>query len=178
MWSTGEGNGKPLQYSCLENPMNSLHCRRVLYCLSHQGSPVWQALAGHKRHCPEPCREGPTTARLTLGMVRGLEHCRVLLKVGKARVGEGALASASMLRVLTWTEQGASYAGGRAAWSSAGLAHPSSCGAVAAGQSSAPACCLGCGAPGSRTSWTPRSSVVQEWKNSSGPPKMREELRV
>ena len=23
-WSTGEGNGKPLQYSCLENPMNSL----------------------------------------------------------------------------------------------------------------------------------------------------------
>ena len=24
MWSTGEGNGKPLQYSCLENPMNSI----------------------------------------------------------------------------------------------------------------------------------------------------------
>ena len=23
MWSTGEGNGKPLQYSYLENPMNS-----------------------------------------------------------------------------------------------------------------------------------------------------------
>ena len=23
MWSTGGGNGKPLQYSCLENPMNS-----------------------------------------------------------------------------------------------------------------------------------------------------------
>ena len=23
MWSTGEGNGKPLQYSCLENPINS-----------------------------------------------------------------------------------------------------------------------------------------------------------
>ena len=23
-WSTGEGNGKPLQYSCLENPMNSI----------------------------------------------------------------------------------------------------------------------------------------------------------
>ena len=23
MWSTGEGNGKPLQYSSLENPMNS-----------------------------------------------------------------------------------------------------------------------------------------------------------
>ena len=24
MWSTGEGNGKPVQYSCLENPMNSM----------------------------------------------------------------------------------------------------------------------------------------------------------
>ena len=23
-WSNGEGNGKPLQYSCLENPMNSM----------------------------------------------------------------------------------------------------------------------------------------------------------
>ena len=24
MWSTGERNGKPLQYSCLENPMNGM----------------------------------------------------------------------------------------------------------------------------------------------------------
>ena len=24
MWSTGEGNGKPLQHSCLENPMNNM----------------------------------------------------------------------------------------------------------------------------------------------------------
>ena len=24
LWSTGEGNGKPIQYSCLEKPMNSL----------------------------------------------------------------------------------------------------------------------------------------------------------
>ena len=23
-WSTGKGNGKPLQYSCSENPMNSM----------------------------------------------------------------------------------------------------------------------------------------------------------
>ena len=23
-WSSGEGNGKPLQYSCLENPMNRM----------------------------------------------------------------------------------------------------------------------------------------------------------
>ena len=24
MWSTGEGNGKSLQYSCLQNPVNSM----------------------------------------------------------------------------------------------------------------------------------------------------------
>ena len=24
IWSTGEGNGKPLRYSCLENPMKSM----------------------------------------------------------------------------------------------------------------------------------------------------------
>ena len=28
MWSTGEGNGKPLQNSCLENPMNSMKRRK------------------------------------------------------------------------------------------------------------------------------------------------------
>ena len=27
MWSIGEGNGKPLQYSCLENPINSMKRR-------------------------------------------------------------------------------------------------------------------------------------------------------
>ena len=28
MWSTEEENGKPLQYSCLENPMNSMKRQR------------------------------------------------------------------------------------------------------------------------------------------------------
>ena len=27
-WSTGEGNGKPLQYSFLENPMNSMKTQK------------------------------------------------------------------------------------------------------------------------------------------------------
>ena len=27
-WSTGERNGKPLQYSCLENPMNSMKSQK------------------------------------------------------------------------------------------------------------------------------------------------------
>ena len=29
-WSTGEGNGKPLQYSCLENPMNSMKRQKYM----------------------------------------------------------------------------------------------------------------------------------------------------
>ena len=28
MWSTGEANGKPLQYSCLENPMNNMKSQK------------------------------------------------------------------------------------------------------------------------------------------------------
>ena len=28
MWSTGKGNGKPLQYSCLENRMNSMKTQK------------------------------------------------------------------------------------------------------------------------------------------------------
>ena len=28
MWSTGEGNGKPLLYSCLENPINSIKMQK------------------------------------------------------------------------------------------------------------------------------------------------------
>ena len=30
MWSTGERNGKPLQYSCLENPMNSIKRQKYM----------------------------------------------------------------------------------------------------------------------------------------------------
>ena len=31
MWPTGEGNGKPLQHSCLENPMNSVKWKNKRY---------------------------------------------------------------------------------------------------------------------------------------------------
>ena len=30
MWSTGEENGKPLQYSCLENPVNSMKSQKCM----------------------------------------------------------------------------------------------------------------------------------------------------
>ena len=29
MWSTGERNGEPLQYSCLRNPMNSMKSKMM-----------------------------------------------------------------------------------------------------------------------------------------------------
>ena len=37
MWSTGKGNGKPLQYSCLENPINSM--RRQNYRILKEELP-------------------------------------------------------------------------------------------------------------------------------------------
>ena len=30
MWSTGEGNGKPIQHFCLENPMNSMKRQKIM----------------------------------------------------------------------------------------------------------------------------------------------------
>ena len=36
MWSTGEGNGKPLQYSCLENPMDSMKTEKDRTCCAVQ----------------------------------------------------------------------------------------------------------------------------------------------
>ena len=39
MWSTGEGNGKPLQYSYLENPMNSIKKQKDMTL--QVNSPDW-----------------------------------------------------------------------------------------------------------------------------------------
>ena len=39
MWSAGERNGKPLQYSCLENPMNSM--KREKDRILKEKSPGW-----------------------------------------------------------------------------------------------------------------------------------------
>ena len=37
MWSTGKGSGKPLQYSCLENPMNSMKMVPLRFCSKSGG---------------------------------------------------------------------------------------------------------------------------------------------
>ena len=51
MWSTGEENGKPLQYSCLENPMNSRKRQRtgrpgVLWFWGRKESDMTERLNG------------------------------------------------------------------------------------------------------------------------------------
>ena len=40
MWSTGEGNGKPLWYSCLQNPMNSMKRQKVMTLKNEHPRPV------------------------------------------------------------------------------------------------------------------------------------------
>ena len=47
MWSTGEGSGKPLQYSCLENPMNSMKRQNYRTLMEktmapHSSTLVWK----------------------------------------------------------------------------------------------------------------------------------------
>ena len=41
MWSTGERNGKPLQYSCLENPMNSMKRHNEMHDTGCLGLVPW-----------------------------------------------------------------------------------------------------------------------------------------
>ena len=41
MWSTGEGNGKPLQYSCLEKPMNSMKRQKDMTVKDKLSRSVW-----------------------------------------------------------------------------------------------------------------------------------------
>ena len=51
MWFTGEGNGKPLQYSCLENPMNSMkkgpHVQAKRQTPTH--GVAWQFCSGQNK---------------------------------------------------------------------------------------------------------------------------------
>ena len=46
MWSTGEGNGKPLQFSCLENPMNSMKRQKDRTLKDEVPRPVAQYATG------------------------------------------------------------------------------------------------------------------------------------
>ena len=51
--SPGEGNGNPLQYSCLENPMNSEAWQATVYGVARVGQMERQTKTGSKlRLCP------------------------------------------------------------------------------------------------------------------------------
>ena len=40
MWSTGEGNGKPLHYCCFENPMNSMKRQDSLPAINREAASI------------------------------------------------------------------------------------------------------------------------------------------
>ena len=44
-WSTGEGNGKPLQYSCLENSMNRIKRQKYMTLKDELPRSVWAQYA-------------------------------------------------------------------------------------------------------------------------------------
>ena len=54
-WSTGEGNGKPLQYSCLEHPMNSMKRQKgmTLKDEPHRLEGIQYAIEEEQRIAPE-----------------------------------------------------------------------------------------------------------------------------
>ena len=59
MWSTGEGNGKPRQYSCLENPMNSVKRQkdRTLKDELPQSVGAWYTTGDQRRNNPRKNEE-------------------------------------------------------------------------------------------------------------------------
>ena len=51
-WSTGEGNGKPLQHSCLENPINSMIT--MLYIIPPWHILIWNFVSFDLFHLLHP----------------------------------------------------------------------------------------------------------------------------
>ena len=46
MWSTGEGNGEPLQYFCLENPMNGMKRQKDRTLKDEHSRPIGVQYSG------------------------------------------------------------------------------------------------------------------------------------
>ena len=69
-WSTGEGNGKPLQHFCLENPMNSMKRQKDMTLKDEP--PVWQVYNMLLEKSQEIAPEGIKT----LSQVETTPSCR------------------------------------------------------------------------------------------------------
>ena len=76
MWSTGEGSGKPLQYSCLENPMNSMKNMTKGCVCEDDGFPISSLLSQ-----PAQLVKNPPAIQETLDRSLGWED---LLEKGTA----------------------------------------------------------------------------------------------
>ena len=77
-WSTGEGNGKPLQYSCLENPMNSMQRWKDMTLEDEHthppGQKVGYATGEEQRHSSRKNEQaGPNQKRSSVVDVSGDE---------------------------------------------------------------------------------------------------------
>ena len=84
MWSTGEGNGKPLQYSCLENPMTSMKRQNDSFC----PTVMEKAMAAHSS---------------TLAWkIPWTKEPGVLQSMGSLRVGHNWATSLSLFTFLHW----------------------------------------------------------------------------
>ena len=80
MWSTGEANGKPLQYSCLENPMNRMK-RQKDRTMNEElprlvGAQHAAAAAKSLQSCPTLC--DPIDSNLLGSPVPGILQARTL----------------------------------------------------------------------------------------------------
>ena len=82
MWYPGEGNGKPLQYSCLENPMNSMKTLKDSTLKDEKSRWVGAQYATreHWRKTPERMKrlsQNKNNTQLWMGLVMELKSSAV-----------------------------------------------------------------------------------------------------
>ena len=84
MWSTGEGNGKPLQYSCLENPMDG----GAWWAAVHGVAKSWTQLSDFTFtfHCHALEKEMATHSSVLAWRIPGVGEPGGLPSMGSHRV--------------------------------------------------------------------------------------------
>ena len=67
-WSTGEGNGKPLQHYCLEKPMNSINRQKDMTLEEVPRSICAQYATGERRNSSRRNEEAEPKCKQLLGV--------------------------------------------------------------------------------------------------------------
>ena len=127
MWSTGEGNGKPLQYACLENPMNSMKRQKDMAMKdelprlvgAQYATEEEQRNSSRRNEEAEPKRKQSSVVDVSGGesKVRCYkeQHCRGIWNVRSMNQGKLQVVKQEMARVninmlgisiLKWTRMG------------------------------------------------------------------------